>query len=32
MLVRLDKEYTDQAPDEPWPKWYATRLAEHFTN
>jgi hypothetical protein len=31
MLVRLDKEYAEQAPDEPWPQWYATRLAEHFS-
>jgi hypothetical protein len=31
MLVRLDKEYTNQAPDEPWPRWYATRLADHFS-
>ncbi len=31
MLVRLDKEYTDQAPGEPWPRWYATRLADHFS-
>jgi hypothetical protein len=31
MLVRLDRDYTDQAPDEPWPQWYATRLADHFS-
>jgi hypothetical protein len=31
MLVQLDKEYTDQAPDEPWPRWYATRLTDHFS-
>jgi hypothetical protein len=30
MLVRLDKEYAEQSPDEPWPQWYAGRLAEHF--
>ena len=30
MLVRLDKEYAEQSPDEPWPQWYAARLAEHF--
>jgi hypothetical protein len=30
MLVRLDKEYGEQSPDEPWPQWYAARLAEHF--
>jgi hypothetical protein len=31
MLVRLDREYTDQAPEEPWPRWYAVRLADHFS-
>ena len=31
MLVRLDKEYAEQSPDEPWPQWYAARLAEHFS-
>jgi hypothetical protein len=31
-LVRLDKEYGEQGPDEPWPRWYALRLAEHFGN
>jgi hypothetical protein len=30
MLVRLDREYAEQAPDEPWASWYAARLAEHF--
>jgi hypothetical protein len=30
MLVRLDKEYAEQSPSEPWPQWYATRLVEHF--
>jgi len=30
MLVRLDREYTEQAPGPPWPEWYAARLAEHF--
>jgi hypothetical protein len=30
MLVRLDKEYAEQSPDEPWPQWYAAKLAEHF--
>ena len=31
MLVRLDREYAEQSPDEPWQRWYAQRLAEHFT-
>jgi hypothetical protein len=31
MLVRLDKEYAEQSPDEPWPQWYAARLADHFS-
>jgi hypothetical protein len=31
MLVGLDREYTDQAPEEPWPRWYAARLADHFS-
>lgn len=30
MLVRLDKEYREQKPGEPWPPWYAARLVEHF--
>jgi len=30
MLVRLDKEYAEQSPDEPWPRWYAARIAEQF--
>jgi hypothetical protein len=30
MLVRLDKEYTDQQPSEPWEQFYAARLVEHF--
>jgi hypothetical protein len=30
MLVRLDKEYAEQSPDQPWPQWYAAKLAEHF--
>lgn len=32
ILVRLDKEYGEQTPEEPWPQWYAVRLAEHFGN
>jgi hypothetical protein len=31
MLVRLDKEYAEQSPDEPWAQWYGARLAEHFS-
>ncbi|MFL5837341.1 MAG: hypothetical protein ACJ76K_12240 [Solirubrobacteraceae bacterium] len=31
MLVRLDKAYAEQSPDEPWAQWYAPRLAEHFS-
>jgi hypothetical protein len=31
MLVRLDKEYSDQQPSEPWEQFYARRLVEHFT-
>lgn len=30
MLVRLDKEYQEQKPGEPWPTWYGTRLVDHF--
>jgi hypothetical protein len=30
MLVQLDREYVKQAPGEPWPHWYAVRLAQHF--
>ena len=29
-LVRLDKEYTEAQPSEPWEEFYSTRLAEHF--
>jgi hypothetical protein len=32
LLVGLDKEYAKQAPAEPWPEWYAVRLAESFSN
>ena len=31
MLVKLDKDYAEESPDEPWPDWYATRLIEHFS-
>jgi hypothetical protein len=30
MLVRLGKEYDEQRPGEPWPRWYAARLADRF--
>jgi hypothetical protein len=29
-LVRLASDYADQSPDEPWSRWYATRIAEQF--
>ncbi|HKA92994.1 MAG TPA: hypothetical protein VKE97_04270 [Acidimicrobiia bacterium] len=31
MLVRLDKEYTDQQRSEPWEQYYAGQLLDHFT-
>ena len=30
MLVKLDKDYVAESPDEPWEDWYAARLVEHF--
>jgi hypothetical protein len=30
MLVKLDKDYTAQSPDEPWPRWYAAALVDRF--
>lgn len=30
MLVRLDKEYAAESPDEPWEDYYARELMEHF--
>jgi hypothetical protein len=30
LLVSLDKDYTREAPDVPWPLWYAERIVEHF--
>lgn len=30
MLVKLDRDYAAESPDEPWPNWYASRLIEHF--
>ena len=29
-LVDLDKAYVTQKPTEPWERWYAERLLEHF--
>ena len=29
-LVRLDKEYTEAKPDEPWEQHYARALLEHL--
>ena len=31
MLVRLDKEYSERQPSEPWERYYAGALIEHFT-
>jgi hypothetical protein len=31
MLVRLDKEYTEAKPAQPWPEYYAERLIDHFS-
>lgn len=30
LLVELDREYAEQAPDDAWPRWYAKRILEHF--
>jgi hypothetical protein len=30
MLVKLDKDYTQQKPSEPWERYYARQLIEHF--
>jgi hypothetical protein len=30
LLVQLDKEYTQTNSDVPWPRWYASRVLEHF--
>ena len=29
-LVELDEQYTKQNPSDPWPAWYAKRLAETY--
>lgn len=31
MLVRLDKEFTERAPDQRWQDFYAAGLLEHFS-
>jgi hypothetical protein len=30
VLVRLDGEYTDEHPTEPWEEYYAARIFDHF--
>jgi hypothetical protein len=30
LLVRLDKEYTQRRPDQPWEDYYAAELLAHF--
>jgi hypothetical protein len=30
MLVRLDREYSDEHPAEPWEEYYAARIVDHF--
>jgi hypothetical protein len=31
LLVGLDKDYSESAPDTPWPQWYAERVVGHFS-
>ncbi len=31
MLVKLDKDYAAESPDDSWPDWYAARLVERFS-
>jgi hypothetical protein len=31
LLVALDKEYSSAGSDEPWERYYASRVIEHFT-
>jgi hypothetical protein len=31
LMVRLDKEHTEQAPAEKWEDWYAERVVAHFS-
>ena len=30
LLVGLDKQYTAEAPGEPWPTYYARQILRHF--
>jgi hypothetical protein len=30
LLVGLDKEYTAESPEMPWPRWYAERIMERL--
>jgi hypothetical protein len=30
VLVQLAKQYAEQAPDEPWERFYAARILDHF--
>jgi hypothetical protein len=30
LLVRLDREYARRRPDEPWERYYAKEVVEHF--
>jgi hypothetical protein len=31
LLVRLDREYAERHPGEPWERYYAREVVEHFT-
>ena len=31
LLVKLDKQYTAESPGEPWERFYAQRIADHFS-
>jgi hypothetical protein len=31
LLVRLDKDYVADQPDEPWETYYARRILDHFS-
>jgi len=31
LLVRLDKEYVEREPAEPWETYYASGIVEHFS-
>src|SRR5438477_11871015 len=30
LLVQLDKDYRESAPQVPWPRWYAERITAHL--